>query len=359
MVIRRSIFRELVINSVVIILSMSVILFMEKFVRLTRVLLGKGSELTDVIKVFLYLQPSILLLAIPMAVLISIFLTYGRMTADSEMVILRGSGLSFPSISRPAIFISFFGFLSLLFISLYLNPLSISHYKRTIHESIAKKTSMILEEETFLEAFKNTVLYVKDIPSRNSFKGIFIYREGDERLKDPLIIVAEDGEIISNYKEGLIKLQLRNGFIHTAGEDSSSEVSFSAYDFVLTSGIEVSLNTNLHELSLIDLWRNRREKLLWQIELNRRFAIPFACLIFGILGPPLSRRMGKVGRLGGFSFSLSLIIIYYGMLIMGEGLAKAERVSPYIGIWMPNVVFGMIAITFFLTACKDAPAKKL
>lgn len=359
MIIHRSIFKELLKNSLVIIMSMSVLLFMEKFVRLTRVLMGKGSEFTDVMKVFLYLQPSLLLLSIPMAVLVAIFLTYGRMAADSELVILKGSGMSFPVISKSAIVISVSGFFILLFISVYLNPLSISHYKQTLHESMTKKASMILEEETFLDVFKNTVIYVKEIPSKNSFRGIFIYREKDSRVKDPLIIVAEDGEISSNYKEGVIKLLLRNGAIHTAGKNGSSEISFSEYDFILTSGIEASLDTKLHEISFVDLWRDRKDKVLWQIELNKRFAMPFACLIFGILGPAVSSRMGRIGRLGGFSFSLSLIIIYYGMLIMGEGLAKAEKVSPHIGVWMPNLLFGTIAIIFFYIASKDAPAKKL
>jgi lipopolysaccharide export system permease protein len=84
MLIHSSIFKELFINFMTVILSLSVILFMERFVRLTRIFRGKGTEVIDIARVFIYLQPSILLLSIPMATLIAIFLTYGRMAADKE-----------------------------------------------------------------------------------------------------------------------------------------------------------------------------------------------------------------------------------------------------------------------------------
>jgi lipopolysaccharide export system permease protein len=359
MLIHRSIFRELFYNFIVIILSLSVLLFMEKFVRLTRVLMGKGADLMDIMKVFLYLQPSILMLSVPMAILISIFLTYGRMAADSELVVLKSSGMSFPGISRSALLLSFSGFLILLYVSLYLTPFSMHHFKRLLHETVTKKASLILEEETFSEVFKDTVIYVREIPSKNRFRGIFVYRERGPYAKTPLVIVAEKGEIVSDYEEGIIKLLLSNGQIHATDKKDSSEVSFAEYDFTLTTGVEVSWRTQSHEIALSDLWKDRKKKLLWDIELNRRFAIPFACLIFGFLGPSISGKMGKIGRLGGFSFSLSLLVLYYGMLIMGEGLAKAEKVSPVNGVWLPNVFFGILAIIFFYRACKDSPSRKL
>jgi lipopolysaccharide export system permease protein len=358
MLIHRSIFKELFINFVMVILSLSVILFMERFVRLTRIFMGKGTEVIDIAKVFIYLQPSILLLSIPMATLIAIFLTYGRMAADSEIVVLKGSGLSFPQISRSALMLSAAGFCAILFISLYLSPISMQRFKRTLHETVMKKASMIMEEETFSEVFKETVIYFKNIPAKNRFNGIFIYRDAGATLKDPVVITAKDGALISNPKEGVIKLLLNNGMIHTTSQKSASEISFSKYDFVLSTGIGPSEEARSDEVALFDLWKGRKDKVLWDIELNRRFALPFACLIFGILGPALSIRMGKMGRLGGFSFSLTLLILYYVTLILAEGLAKAGRIPPFWGIWTPNMIFGIISVIFFLLSHQDKPLKR-
>ncbi len=359
MIIHRSILKELFGNFIIVIFSMSVILFMEKFVRLTRLFMGKGADIIDIVKVFLYLQPSILLLSIPMAILIAIFLTYGRMATDSEIIVLKGSGMSFFDISKSSVMLSIVCFLTLLLISLYLMPRSTHSFKRTLHETIIKKASMTLEAETFSDVFKGTVIYVKEIPSKDRFKGIFIYRDTDKSVDEPVVIVAENGVITSNPKENLIKLSMNNGLVHTFKKNSSSEIAFSEYDFVLTSGLESVTKTKPDEIKTLDLWKNRKTRISWAIELNRRFALPFACLIFGILGPALSNKIGKTGRLGGFSLSLTILILYYMLLIMGEGLAKSGKISPFWGGWVSNIFFGVTAMLFFYIAYKDKPLKKL
>ncbi|MDO8282060.1 MAG: LptF/LptG family permease [Thermodesulfovibrionia bacterium] len=359
MIIHRLIFKELFKNFMVAIFSLSVILFMEKFVRLTKLVMGKGADMKDIIKVFLYLQPSILLLSIPMAILISIFLTYGRMSADNEIVILKGSGMSFGGIAKSSVTISILGFIILLFVSLYLSPLSTRLFKETLHEAITKKASMALEEETFSKVFKDTVIYVKDMPSRNEFNGIFLYNDSENPAKNPVIIVAQNGSISSNIDDGTIKLSMNNGLIHTYNNESSSEIRFSQYDFILASGINTVSQSKPAEMETTELWKGRNNNLPWKIELNRRLAIPFASLIFGFLGPALASRMGKMGRMGSFSFSLTILLLYYLFLIMGEGFAKAEKIPPFLSGWGPNIFFGIIAVFFCYLAYKDKPIKAL
>ncbi|UCF86579.1 MAG: LptF/LptG family permease [Nitrospiraceae bacterium] len=351
MIILRSIFKELLVNFFLVISFLSAVLFMEKFVRLTKLFMGKGAEFIDIAKVFIYLQPSIFLLAVPIAILIAVFLTYGRMSTDNERVVLKGSGMSFWSMSGPAVVLSVAGFLLLMLISTYILPKSIIAFKRTVYETIVKKASLTIHEETFSRVFKGTVIYVKDMSEDDTFRGIFIYRKGD--TKEPLVIVAEEGAINANPEEGAIKLSLKNGVVHTFGEDSSSEARFSDYDFVLTTVTRPRKELKPNERGIIDLWKGRERGVKWMVELNRRLAIPFACLIFGFLGPALSTRIGKTGRLGGFSFSLSILILYYVLLILGESLAKAQRIEPFWGGWIPNIVFGVLAIVFYYLASRD------
>jgi lipopolysaccharide export system permease protein len=356
MIIHRYIIRELLKNFLLVILFLSFILFMEKFVRLTSLILGKGAELTDIFKVFVYLQPSILLLSIPMAVLIAVFLTYGRMTADNEVVILKGSGMGFWSVSRSAILFSIMGFLLLSFISLYLLPKSFHAFKRTVYETIAKKASLIIEEETFSKVFKGTVIFVKDMLPHDRFQGIFVYREGE--TKEPVVIVASEGAISSNPQEGVINLRMRNGLIHTFSRKGSSEASFAEYDFILTSVDESPMELKPNEISIVELWKGRRDNIMWMVELNRRLTIPFGCLIFGFLGPALSTRTGKTGRLGSFSFSLCILISYYVVMILCEGLIKAEEIPPFLGGWIPNILFGILTAFFLYKALRDKPLFK-
>ncbi len=358
MIIHRTIFRELSKNLVVILFSLSILLFMEKFVRLTRLFMGRGADFVDVFKIFLYLQPSILLLSVPMAILVAVFLTYGRMATDNEIVVLKASGMSFAGISRAAFTLSVLCFSALLIISLYLLPRSMTSLKQTIHESIVKKAAMTFEEETFSDVFKGTVIYVKKILSDDKFQGIFIYKESDESMEKPVVIGAERGVISSYPKEGLMKLSMNNGFIHTFKESSSTEIAFSSYDFILTTGVESINKVKPDEIKTSVLWNGRKSTVSWDLELNKRLAMPFACLIFGALGPALSSRVGKIGRLGGFSLSLAVLILFYSLLIMSEGLAESGKISPFLGGWAADIFFGAVAALFFFFAHKDKPIRK-
>jgi len=358
MIVHKSIFRELLRNLTVIIFSLSVILFMEKFVHLTRLFMGKGADFVDVLKIFIYLQPTIMILSLPMAILISIFLTYGRMATDGEIVVLKASGMSFPGISSAAVALSVICFGALLCVSLYLLPRSMYSFKHTLHETIVKKASMTFEPGSFSDVFKGTVIFVKNVPAKDEFSGIFVYREADETVKNPVVIVAEKGMISSNPAEGLIKLNMKNGLIHSYKDEKSSEITFSEYDFVLTSGIETMKKIKPDEIVTSELWKGRKDKISWGIELNRRFALPVACLIFGILGPSLSNRVGKTGRLGGFSLSLAVLISYYMVQVLGEGLAKSGKIPVFLGVWMPNLLFGLLSVHFFYNAYKDKPVKR-
>lgn len=315
--------------------------------------MGRGADFIDIVKVFLYLQPSILLLSIPMAILIAAFLTYGRMSTDSEIVVLKGSGMSFWGMSKTAVTLSALCFLIVSFVSLYLLPRGMYSLKKILQETIIKKASMTLEEESFSDVFKGTVIFVKDILSKDKLKGIFVYKEVNSSVDDPMIIVAEKGIINANPEEGLIKLSMKNGLIHSYKKNSSSEILFSEYDFVLTSGIKSVSSRNPEEIKTMDLWKGRGENISWAIELNRRLVLPFACLIFGVLGPALSVRVGKIGRLGSFSLSLLILIFYYMFMILGEGLAESGKISTFLGGWVPNMSFGAVAALYFYLAYRD------
>jgi len=358
MIIHRTIFKELLTNFIVIIFSLSIILFMEKFVRITRLFMGKGAEINDIVKIFFYLQPSIMLLSVPMAILIAIFLAYGRMSTDSEIIVLKGCGMSFLGISRAAVLLSVSSSLILLFVSLYLLPLGMVSFKKTLYETIVRKASMTFEEETFSDVFKGNVIYVKEVPTRDEFRGIFVYRDADRAIQEPVVIVAEKGTFSSSPEEGLIKLTMNNGLIHTFSKKSSSEITFSQYDLVLSAGLGTEERIRPDEIKTLDLWKGRKDRIPWAIEFHRRLALPFACIIFGILGPALSNRIGKIGRLGGLSLSLGVLIFYYLILIVGETLAKTGSVPAFLGGWAPNVFFGALAAIFFSRAYNDRPVAR-
>jgi len=82
----------------------------------------------------------------------------------------------------------------------------------------------------------------------------------------------------------------------------------------------------------------------YKVELHKKFSIPFACIIFIIIGAPLGI-MSKKGALGSsISISLLFFIIYWAFLIGGEELADRGFLDPALSMWLPNIVLGLVGI---------------
>ncbi len=84
----------------------------------------------------------------------------------------------------------------------------------------------------------------------------------------------------------------------------------------------------------------RRQIYSYQVEIEKKYSIPFAAIVFIFLGAPL----GMMSRRGNFGVSagLSLLffLIYWAFLIAGEKLADRELLSPFMAMWLANIVLG-------------------
>jgi lipopolysaccharide export system permease protein len=77
----------------------------------------------------------------------------------------------------------------------------------------------------------------------------------------------------------------------------------------------------------------------FRVEVQKKFSIPFACIVFVLIGAPLGMRARRGGIAVGF-FSVAFFLFYYLCLIGGEQLADRGRLSPWLAMWLPNIVLG-------------------
>ena len=99
-----------------------------------------------------------------------------------------------------------------------------------------------------------------------------------------------------------------------------------------------------NEFNLIKSYKKSKNK--YGVEIHKKFSIPFACVLFVLLGAPL----GVMSKKGGFAVSTSLsfgfFLIYYVLLIGGEEMADRNILSPSVGMWTPNLI--ILCIAFYL-----------
>jgi lipopolysaccharide export system permease protein len=106
-----------------------------------------------------------------------------------------------------------------------------------------------------------------------------------------------------------------------------------------------------NEFGLITTYLKGKNK--YKVEAHKKFSIPFACILFVLLGAPL----GVMAKRGGFAVSTSLsfgfFLIYYVLLIGGEELADRNQVTPEIGMWAPNFVLFLFALYLILYVIRE------
>jgi len=94
-------------------------------------------------------------------------------------------------------------------------------------------------------------------------------------------------------------------------------------------------------LRLMDSLRNIN---LYEVEIQKKFALAAACFIFVLLGAPIALRFPRGGV--GLTIGVSLVVfgLYYVGLIAGESLARRGMMPPVVSMWLANLVFGTIAL---------------
>jgi len=346
LLIHRSILKELALSLLLSILFLNFTLMMEKLLRLSRILSGVGTSITDIAKIILYLQPQILVLTIPMAMLLSVLLTYGRMNADNELIVLRSSGMSFRGISAPVVYLGIACFVFSLAMSFYLSPKASGLLRGKVLEILTTRAPMTIEEGIFNAAFKDIVILVKEKPAPDRLSGIFIV---DERKKEEQkIIIAKEGKIVP--ENDSLSFSLSSGHVYITKKDLFTEIAFGRYHFKLNPSAESAEKKN-SELTPAELLRESKKfpdrKIQLFLEFHRRLSMPAICLIIILLGPALSLMAGKSGRLGGLTVGLSVFAVYYSLLLYGENLARSGKIPHIAGAWLSFAVLGAFSVIIF------------
>ena len=157
--------------------------------------------------------------------------------------------------------------------------------------------------------------------------------------------------------------QVRNNdtFIETVRTDVRKVFAINFKDTVYKSVDENGLRSNTYDSLFLLLSKLSGKKELaknqiqsnisvqkqidsYEVEIYKKYSIPFACLIFALIGAPLGYRVRKGGFGIAAGFSLLFFLIYWASLIGGEKLADRDLVSPFLGMWLVNIVLGIFGL---------------
>jgi len=351
-------------------MTFTFILLMDKILKLIELIVTRGVSLSQILMLLLFISPSFLIFTIPMAFLLGLLLSFGRLSGDSEITAFKASGISLYQLYLPVLLFSVGTYLLTTFLVIYGLPWGNRGFKATLYLMAQSKADIEIKERVFNDVFDGFVLYVDKVPIQGKkMEGILIY---DERDKEKVnTIFAKEGFIVSNPKSQEVILRLLNGDIHRFEPRTNiyQKMQFDTFDLMLELAKTISAKGKKlrdHEMSIDDI-KGRIEKRRasgadtteQEVELHKRYAIPFSCLVFGLLGVPLGIQPHRSGRSYGFVLSILILLAYYVSLTASEIIAIKKTIPPFLAGWAPNILFGVFGIYLLIKASKESPFKPL
>ena len=90
-----------------------------------------------------------------------------------------------------------------------------------------------------------------------------------------------------------------------------------------------------------------------KVEIYKKSSIPFACVIFVLIGSPLGIMAQRKGFATGGALSLVFFLVYWALLIAGEQLADRMIIGPVMAMWGPNVIVGIFGIYLVIRTVRE------
>ena len=354
--------------------------------------------------------PHIVVLTVPMSLLFGILIAIGRLSSDSEIIAMRALGISTRTIYRPVFLFSFLVFLINLYLMNFVLPRGNAEFASLRSEIFTSQIEKELRPRVFYDEYENLTIYVNDVdPKTLQWKGVFVAdsRTADEtrtgtssgpvtiaqqiqgakaeaaqaptilpQRSSNKIIVADSGNLSILKPHNQVWLNLKNAETHLWDPKKPDR-----YDLNSNAAQRMRLpdkysdanggyQRSLREMSFRELMEQARwsqyshdidaRETYWaaKVEMHKMFAIPFACIVFGILGLPLGITNRRGGKSSGFSLSIAIILIYYVMINNGEHLADTGKIGPAVAMWTPNLALLALGIYLLIRANRDTGAQR-
>ncbi len=355
------------------ILVFSSILLMARVMELANLVISKGVGLTVVGEIMLLALPRILSLTLPMATLLAVLTAFLRLSADSELTVLRASGISLYQLSPPVFLFGALVALATALFSIWLTPAASWRMKAELLDLAKARADLAIEEQIFIRSFPGLVLYVGQLSvSSREMSQVFI--EDSRNPEESSVIVSQNGRLGLDRQEGVLLFQLENGVIDRfyRGRSSTDSIFFDTYELKISPGEEfeqdqggAGLLMDRKEMSIGQLWAAAGDPALadrsthFSLEFHRRLSLPVTSFIMALIGLPLGASFRVRARNFALVMALGVFIFYYTCFSLGCSLAESGALPVPLGVWAANMVLAVLGLYLLRRINKVVPVDPL
>jgi lipopolysaccharide export system permease protein len=332
------------------------IMLMFQAIRLSEFVVVHQVSVSDVGRMSVYLMLSFLPIAVPIAFLFSVLMGISRANSEGEIMALQVNGISLKQIYLPVGIFSVMVSLLCLYTALYTVPQGNRSFELLITKLSSERVMSALKPGVFSEGFHGlTLLAEQVVPIKNEMKRVFIYDEREET--HPLAITAQAGILRYRNDIGVLTMRLTDGSIYIDQKKNEQtvqqKIDFEMYDIKLDSEgrggggwrdySPPSYNYPQLKQRLVEVEHDLPEHRKLSVELHKRFSLSFSCVIFAALGFFIGTLSQRGVRSTAIVFCMVVALVYWLAYVWANALAVSGWVAPWLGIWIPNVLFGAVS----------------
>ncbi|MDF2529788.1 MAG: lptF [Gammaproteobacteria bacterium] len=345
MILLKYLSREVFHMMLAIMLVLLVIMVSVMFVRYLSVAAGGAMPFSMILSLIGVVLPSYIGILLPISWFLSIVVVYGRMFADSELLVMMACGMSWWQLTKitmkPALLL--FGIVSLL--SLYVIPEMSYHQDSLIAISSQKASNNINLVETgrfiALQGGQE-IVYIGDTDAKTSLsKNLFIYRSMPSGAVQ--IILAPYGYMQTDPNTQNQYLVLKQGrqYYATPGQLNYQMVTFDSYTTRISQPSYNFVRTDLSAFTTWQLFHAHTPAA--QAELQWRFTLPLTVLVVSLLGISICYVRPRAGRYSKLFYAIALFIIYFNLLSITRSLIASGKIPDWYGLWSVHFLFFVLA----------------
>lgn len=325
---------------------------------LIRKIVGSGLSINIAINVFLLKLPYFIVLSFPMSTLLATLMTYSRLSSDSELIALRGCGVSVYRMVLTGVLLSF-AVTGLTFVfNEQVVPAANYQANTTLEKALKSDKPPIGKQDNFLypETREATLpdgstqrilthLYYADQFDGKQFKGLTIIDRSQKGLNQ--IVAAAIGEWnpsqnIWDIYNGTIYLIAPNGSYRDIVRFQHQQLKLPHTAFTLAQKTRDSGDMNIvqamEQLEVIRLSGDEQKIRKLEVRIQQKFAIPFVSVVFGLVGSAMGTIPQRTGRATSFGISIIVIFTYYLFYFVTGAMGEAGLLSPIVAAWSANLL---------------------
>ena len=330
--------------------------------------MSRGISGLLIMKIFALNIPFTLSFVIPMSVLTTVLLHFGRLSSDGEITALKSSGVSLWQVAAPILFCSVLLSGVCLYLNAELSPRSHFARRQMLRELGEEDPLALLDEGRFV----------------NDFPGVKVYvgKKADSQLEDIILIQfdengvraevrAKSGRVSFDAETRVMEINLEQvrltEYDKADPADLAKARTLSAESYPVTLDLRQMLKkgrinkkpSDMTFSELVGSLRNVRQafpdileenvprmRAKMAVDANQRLALALSCFSFTLLAIPLGIRSHRKESSIGIGMALVLLFLFYMFIILSDAMVDRPEWRPDMIPWIP--VLGCQVIGFLL-----------